>query len=155
MSYETDFYAWTQQQAALLRRLVAQRINTDLDLEHLAEEIEDLGDQMLAVAEGLIVQILLHLLKLEFSPAEEPRLGWRGEIHAWRTTLRRRLRRAPSVVTRVDLVELYGDALEGALIALARDGIGRGQLPAACPYTLEQVIGAFLPANRHGLVDPV
>jgi hypothetical protein len=49
----------------------------------------------------------------------------------------------------------YDDAMGGAVIAVARDGIGRDQLPPSCPYTLEQVVGAFVPANRHGLVDPV
>jgi Domain of unknown function DUF29 len=39
--YETDFYAWTQHQAGLLRRLPA--ISNELDIEHIAEEIEDLG----------------------------------------------------------------------------------------------------------------
>jgi hypothetical protein len=39
--YEEDFYAWTQQQAELLRRLPA--ISNELDIEHIAEEIEDLG----------------------------------------------------------------------------------------------------------------
>ena len=37
--YDTDFYGWTQTQAAALR---AKESNT-LDLEDLAEEIESLG----------------------------------------------------------------------------------------------------------------
>jgi hypothetical protein len=39
--YEEDFYAWTQQQAQALRRLRVG--DNDLDIEHIAEEIEDLG----------------------------------------------------------------------------------------------------------------
>jgi hypothetical protein len=39
--YEEDFYAWTQRQAELLCRLPA--ISNELDVEHIAEEIEDLG----------------------------------------------------------------------------------------------------------------
>jgi Domain of unknown function DUF29 len=37
--YETDFYAWTQQQARLLR----ERRWAELDLENVAEEMETLG----------------------------------------------------------------------------------------------------------------
>ena len=37
--YERDVYAWSKEQAALLR---ARRF-ADLDLEHVAEEIEDVG----------------------------------------------------------------------------------------------------------------
>ena len=39
--YDDDFYAWTQEQAALLRRLPA--VSNRLDAELIAEEIEDLG----------------------------------------------------------------------------------------------------------------
>jgi hypothetical protein len=35
--------AWTKQQAAELRRLAAARVNSTLDLAHLAEEVESLG----------------------------------------------------------------------------------------------------------------
>ena len=41
--YQTDYYAWTRQQAAALRELAAARANTTLDLENLAEEVEKLG----------------------------------------------------------------------------------------------------------------
>lgn len=39
--YETDFYAWTQEQASLLR----DRQWSQLDLLNLIEEIESLGKQ--------------------------------------------------------------------------------------------------------------
>ena len=38
-TYDTDFYLWTQQQAALLR----QGQTMELDMANLAEEIEDMG----------------------------------------------------------------------------------------------------------------
>ena len=48
--YEEDFYLWTRNQADALRRLAAERWNGPLDLEHLAEEVEDLGrGQLLTV----------------------------------------------------------------------------------------------------------
>ena len=39
--YETDFYAWTQEQAKLLRKCQWSQ----LDLPNLIEEIESLGKQ--------------------------------------------------------------------------------------------------------------
>lgn len=42
IKYDTDFYAWTVQQASLLR---AGRLD-ELDLEHVAEEIESIGKQL-------------------------------------------------------------------------------------------------------------
>ena len=38
--YQTDYYAWTKDQAAKLRALAAARVNSTLDLENLAEEVE-------------------------------------------------------------------------------------------------------------------
>ena len=43
--YERDFYAWTRRQASELRRWAATRPNLDLDLAHIAEEIEGLGKE--------------------------------------------------------------------------------------------------------------
>jgi len=63
-TYETDFLDWTQEQSALLRA----RHWEELDLEHLAEEIEDLGREQKLALQSLLRQILLHLLKLEISP---------------------------------------------------------------------------------------
>ncbi len=43
--YEDDFFAWTRMQAKELRRFARTRPNLPLDLEHLAEEIADLGQE--------------------------------------------------------------------------------------------------------------
>jgi hypothetical protein len=61
--YEEDFYAWTQHQAELLRRL--RPPDNELDLEHIAEEIEDLGRGDLRATQSLCEHIIEPLLKLE------------------------------------------------------------------------------------------
>src|ERR671927_1084518 len=74
--YETDFYAWTQQQAKAIR---AKDVAA-LDTEHLAEEVEDLGR---AVRKGIgsqLERLLLHLLKWRYDPATDPRRLWRLSI---------------------------------------------------------------------------
>jgi uncharacterized protein DUF29 len=45
--YEEDIYAWSQHQARVLRGLAGSglRLPNDLDLEHVAEEIEDVGNE--------------------------------------------------------------------------------------------------------------
>ena len=67
--YQTDYYAWTKQQAAELRRLAAARVNTTLDLENLAEEVESLGRSDLNTVRSQVRRIIEHLLKLEYSPS--------------------------------------------------------------------------------------
>ncbi len=49
--YERDFFESTREQAAALRSLVARRWNGPLDLENLAEEIEDMGSDRLDAPE--------------------------------------------------------------------------------------------------------
>ena len=97
--YDEDFYAWTQQQAALLRRLPAA--GNELDLEHIAEEIEDLGRSDLRAARSLCRHIIEHFLKLEFSGLEEPADHWRDEIVEWRVQLEQILTR--SIEAKLDL----------------------------------------------------
>ena len=90
--YEEDFYAWTQQQAGLLRRLPA--ISNELDIDHIAEEIEDLGRSDLRAAQSLCQHIIEHLLKLEYSGLTEPADHWRDEIVEWRLQLEQILTRS-------------------------------------------------------------
>jgi hypothetical protein len=74
--YDNDFYAWTRDQAAALRRLADQRWTGPLDLLHLAEEIEDLGSEQQCAVESQLERIIEHLLKLECSPSTDPRRQW-------------------------------------------------------------------------------
>lgn len=145
-AYEADLHAWSQEQAARLRRLAALRLNLPeaLDLDHLAEEIEDVGDNAVTVVEGLLVQIMLHLLKLPYTAELQPRRHWQAEITAFRGTLQRRLKRSPSVVHAIDLAELYDEARR-----IAAKLLGEEHLPPACPYTLAELRDhGFLPPSR-------
>ena len=89
--YDEDFYAWTQHQAAALRRLAAEHWNGPLDLERLAEEVEDLGSERRDAVLSLLERLLLHLLKLEYSPGDRPRRGWLITVRNARAALHRRL----------------------------------------------------------------
>jgi len=136
--YEEDFYAWTQQQAELLRRLPA--IGNEIDLEHIAEEIEDLGRSDLRAARSLCQHIIEHFLKLEYSGLDEPADHWRDEIVEWRLQLEQILTR--SIVAKLDLPGCYRTAIR-LVRRLEREAPGlMSRLPVECPYTLEQIVGA-------------
>jgi hypothetical protein len=75
--YEQDFYAWTQDQAARLRALAGDH---RFDAERGAEEIEDLGASARRAMESHLLNMLVQLLKLAHSPAEQPRAGWIDEV---------------------------------------------------------------------------
>src|SRR4029453_19149501 len=139
--YDQDFYAWTQAQAALLRKGAVQ----DLDLEHLLEEMEDMGhSQRDALASHLLV-LLTHLLKLAVAARERPGdleragRGWRTTCRTQRRLLAKRLRRNPSLRPTIpeECVEAYEIARDEAATALEVD---EASLPQICPWTPEQVL---------------
>lgn len=133
--YEEDFYAWTQQQAELLRRLPPA--GNQLDLEHIAEEIEDLGRSDLRAARSLCQHIIEHFLKLEYSGLEYPAEHWRDEIVEWRLQLEQILTR--SVEAKLDLPSQYRAALR-LVRRLERDVPElMSRIPRVCQYTLEQI----------------
>lgn len=136
-----------------MRRAAARRVNTlpDVDLERLADEIEDMGNNTLAKIEGIVAQILIHLLTLEYSPDPDPRRHRLVEIDEWRLTLDNRRARSPSALARVDLPR----QMRHAVRILHRRCAGHPwieRLPAVCPYTVSQIVDPdFVPPNRHGL----
>ena len=78
--YEEDFYVWTEVQAELLR----QRQFGSLDLANLVEEVEGLGDAKKSAVLSNATVIIEHLLKLQFSPAHDPRRRL-DRIRSWST----------------------------------------------------------------------
>src|SRR5258707_8949734 len=105
----------------------------ELDLEHIAEEIEDLGRSDLRAARSLCQHIIEHLLKLEFSGLEEPADHWRDEIVEWRVQLEQILTR--SIEAKLDLPACYRTALR-----LDREIPGfMSRFPRGFPYTPEQI----------------
>jgi hypothetical protein len=136
--YDEDFYAWTQEQAELLRRGGAGA--NGLDVELVAEEIEDLGKGELHACQSLCEHIIEHLLKLEYSGLAEPARHSQREIVEWRLQLEEKLTR--SIAAKMDLKERYRHALR-LLRSFEDDAPGLMQrVPAECPYSLDQIVGS-------------
>jgi Domain of unknown function DUF29 len=138
-TYEEDFYGWTQEQAAALR----DRKWIALDLEHLAEEIESVGNEQRFAIESHLTNLLAHLLKYQYDPASAPRRGWRVTIRNARREIRKRalggLRDYPAAYLPVAYREAREDAADGTDLPLAT-------FPEACPWTVEEVLDeAFWP----------
>lgn len=117
--YDRDWYAWTQDQAARLRAWPEHLRPNGLDVEHLAEEVEDMGKSDRRAVESFLHQIALHLLKLEFHPAaREQGPHWMGEIDNFRLELERRMEDSPSL--RAQRADLYVRAWTSAERAFRR-----------------------------------
>ena len=150
--YEDDFYAWTQQQAKELRRFARTRPNLPLDLAHLAEEIQDLGKCERDAVFSLADQIIQHLLLIEYSPAREQRLHWMDEVDEFRDQVERKL--SPTIRRHLkrELDEVFARARRRLVRKLRRYGEdgAADALPTDCPYTLDQVLGHWMPQPRAG-----
>lgn len=150
--YEADFYAWTRQQALALRRFARTRPNLPLDLEHIAEEIRDLGKSERDTVFSLAQRVIEHFLLIEHSPATDQRPHWADEIDAFRDQMKRKL--SPTIRRHLkrDLGEVYGDGRRIVARKMRRHGEDEAAaaLPADCPYTVEQLLGDWLPEMEAG-----
>ncbi len=141
--YDDDFYAWSRQQADLLRA----GSFPELDLEHLIEEVDDLGGALKRSVRSRIGTIIEHLLQLGHSPAQDPRGGWYDTIITQRRDLADEL--TPSIRREIELelARLYDRARTDTATSLRLHGEANAAdaLPADCPYSLEQISGDWWP----------
>src|SRR3954469_759087 len=137
--YDDDFYAWTQYQAEVLRTM--RRADNRLDRERLAEEIEDLGKSERNAVRSQMVRIIEHLLKLQHSPAVDPRSDWEASIIEARQDLSDSITPTLRRDAEAALPILYARARQLAAVRLRKfleiDAAAR--LPSECPYTFEQI----------------
>lgn len=140
-AYERDFHAWTADQAAALRRAGAARPDLGLDFENLAEEIESLGRSDRRALTSHVARIIEHLLKLEYGSPRQPRAGWQRSVDLHRIEAQKLLADSPSLHAHLaaTLERSYRDGRRLAARGLRRDP-NKGDLPARCPYTLEQIL---------------
>ncbi len=139
--YDRDILAWSESQAALLRRVAkGERVN-DLDWEHLVEEIEDVGLSELRAVESFLVLIMVHLLKLTISPDDPSDRHWRAEVVAFQRNAERRF--APSMRQRIDVDRLWRDAVD-QVAAGQPAGAAPLVLARGCPFTLDEMLTGAL-----------
>jgi hypothetical protein len=139
-NYDSDLYAWTLAQATHLRH----RKWDALDVDHLAEEIEALGNEQRHAVESHLRILLIHLLKWAYQPRRRRR-SWLSSMTNARAEIEARLRRNPSL--RRELPEFLAWAYPKACRAAADEtGRPRASFPQSCPWSIEQILDDdFLP----------
>jgi len=147
--YERDFYSWTRAQVRALKKLAATRPNLDLDLPHLIEEVGDLGKSERDAVRSQLRRILVHLLKLRYSPAREPRPSWVATVAEARAELADKLTRSLERHLRREIDVLYARALLQARRELEAYGEVEAAraLPERCPWRFEDVLGDVWPES--------
>ena len=132
--YETDFYAWTQQQAALLHT----QQWSQLDLPNLIEEIDALGKQQRQELRNRLSILIGHLLKWQYQPQNRSR--------SWLATIR---------IQRLDILALLAENLSlkphleaalqkayqrGVQLAIQDTELPDRTFPLESPYSLPEVL---------------
>ena len=132
-TYDTDVVAWAVRQAQLLR----ERRFEELDIENIAEEIEDVGKSEQRELASRMAVLLAHLLKWQYQPERRGK-SWQGTITLQRRLIQRRLARTPSFRPMISdpewQEEMWGD---GRLQATNETGLV--DLPEACPWSFQDV----------------
>ena len=138
--YETDFYAWTQQQVSLLK---TQQWG-QLDTINLIEEIEALGRKERQELRNRLGVLLGHLLKWQFQPDKRSN-SWLSTIREQRVQIKLLLQDSPSLKPYLD--EVFVAVYElGLALAIRETQLGEQIFPEVCPYTLDQTLNPeFLP----------
>ena len=138
--YDEDIYAWSQHQAQVLRALARAdaRLPNDLDLEHVAEEIEDLGNEQRFQVESNLGQALAHLIKAVARPEDQAVRHWLKEANAFLSKASRRYR--PSMRRAIEPAKIWAWARRDAAADLEFDGHAMPVLPADPPFALEDLV---------------
>ena len=143
--YDTDLYAWALEQAALLREGAV----AELDLQNLAEAIEDLARSDRRALDSHLRNLLVHLLKWQYQPS--------GRLtgHSWRSSIRN---------PRIEIAEIVEDSrtlerlVPGLIVrwdpnarqqAAEETGLPLATFPETCPWEVAQVLDhGFYPGDE-------
>ena len=142
--YEKDFYAWTMQTVKTLR----ERAFDNLDIEHLAEEVESMGKSDFRELKNRLIVLIAHLLKWEYQESQRSS-SQQGTIREQRNSIEDVLEDSPSLYRLIEGLmtedRLYIRAVN---IAALETGIARKAFPEHCPYSVTQLMDHdFLPVD--------
>ena len=140
--YDTDFHEWCITMAELLR---AGRIDA-VDIEHVAEEIEDLGKSQYRELDSRTTILILHLLKKEYQADKHTR-SWDQTIRDQRIEIRGLLRYNPSLKRALAgaPARVYKDAVDKAA---NETGLLEDSFPQSCPFSPHEIFGSELFPNK-------
>lgn len=148
-AYKSDIVAWANEQAALLRsgNLAA------LDIENIAEEIEDVGKSEQRELANRMTLLLSHLLKWQFQPSYRG-ASWEKTIKAQRKEIEYSLKETPSLKARLSNHE-WLDVVWAKAVAVAVSETGLDIFPDDCLWTVNQMMDpAFFPEDSGPGLSP-
>jgi Domain of unknown function DUF29 len=140
--YEADTAAWAQTSANLLRE---HRFD-ELDIEHLIEELEDMGKSERRALESHLVVLLMHLLKWQYQPGLRT-TSWKLSIANARQSIDDTLQDSPSLTPRFAEPEFVERAYSKARrLAAIETSLDISVFPEHCQYGTDQLHADWLPS---------
>ena len=141
--YDEDVAAWAVEQARLLR---AGRFDL-LDIEHIADEIEDVAKSEARELASRMAVLLMHYIKWKYQPTHRSP-SWCNTARVQRRMVERRLKRTPSLRPLLSDAEWIADVWDDAVIqAVKETGMGVDSFPETCPWPMaEMMLNGWMPA---------
>jgi hypothetical protein len=137
-AYDKDVILWSQEQARLLH---AHRF-AELDIEHLADEIEDVGKSEKRELASRMAVLMAHLLKWRVEPKNRSP-SWRVTINVQRKRIALAIKATPSLKAVTRDPDWQEDMWLDALAHASREtGLTMDNLPDVCPWTMDQAADA-------------
>jgi hypothetical protein len=138
--YDDDVISWAAQQAALLR---AGRWS-ELDIDNIAEEIEDVGKSEKRELQSRLTVLFSHLLKWKFQPLRRTR-SWRKTIREQRAGIKRDVRKTPSLKSLMNNPEWIAETYRHAMLDTYAETL-LPALPVEAPWSVAEILTEeFLP----------
>lgn len=134
IGYDQDVMAWAAEQARLLR---AGRFD-QLDIEHIADEIEDVGKSEQRELASRMAVLLAPLLKWQCQPTHRG-ASWDRTMREQRKQALRKLKETPSLGPLLSDPD-WSEGVWGNAVTLAISETGFDAFPEACPWTLSDVL---------------
>ena len=134
-NYDDDFFCWSRQQAEYLRKGEFEK----LDLIHLQDEIESMGNSDKRALQSQTTRLLMHMLKEKFQPEKNFSNSWQSSIVDAKRQIKRLIKDSPSLKNELKKIflECYEDAKEDAHLETK---IEIKKFPIECPWTIEEVL---------------
>ncbi|MCC2625766.1 MAG: hypothetical protein K0R14_1639 [Burkholderiales bacterium] len=140
--YDQDFYAWTQEQAKLIKIKAFEK----LDMANLLEEVESMGKHEKRELANRLIVLLMHLLKWKYQPARQCK-SWKLTIKEQRNELKYHLKENPSLTNPDTFGEAVAHAYSVAILKAAEErNLDEDMFPQTCEWTINQLLDDdFLP----------
>lgn len=132
--YEQDFFAWINHNVQLLH----EGKISEIDVEHIAEELESMGRSEKRELINRLAVLLSHLLKWQIQPGLRGN-SWKYTIKEQRLQISELLEESPSLNHKLE--ENMNHAYKkGKLIAIKETGVEEDEFPKKCPFTLSHAL---------------